>query len=407
MAKNHPLMKDVKNWILDSFSFMDGIGYDIQFADDIFGMENTKAFSIDIDGLTDFDFEKGKKNLLKSIPNKIKAEFPYLRISSTRDGNYFVMFITLLDNNDYLEDTKLTYINLNESKKSAKRNLKENRFDDIIRDVENLLLDPRVLKSIEGYEKDYTELAYMLAERLDPNDYAMDEDGLAREIKDMLIRGKIKITESKHIKESSIRCVTFEQIADSRFDDISKGEKILNDRKDEIIELCGDDFSVYTNKIEFLDWGDDESQYRQRYYIRKNNNNVSWNDLYKIVNSVKAVPYKFDKINDSVFESRKSIKESVEFFNDFGTGVYCATSSNGWTFCYCPLSWINKKGVEDLIGWSVMDDKAHYIDGDSWENKTDEEINDSIDNFEKLIKKYAKEDSKEIIKDFRSTLEKD
>lgn len=106
-------------------------------------------------------------------------------------------------------------------------------------------------------------------------------------------------------------------------------------------------------------------------------------------------------------ESKKSIKESVEFFNDWGTGVYCATSSNGWTFCYCPLSWINKKGVEDLIGWSVMDDKAHYIEGDSWENKTDEEINDSIDNFEKLIKKYAKEDAKEIIKNFRSTLDKD
>lgn len=54
-----------------------------------------------------------------------------------------------------------------------------------------------------------------------------------------------------------------------------------------------------------------------------------------------------------------------------------------------------------------MDDKDHYIEGDSWENKTDEEINDSIDNFEKLIKKYAKEDAKEIIKDFRSTLDKD
>ena len=90
---------------------------------------------------------------------------------------------------------------IKESKKSAKRNLKENRFDDIIQCVENLLLDDRVLKSIDGWE-DYTELAYMLAERLDPSDFAMDEDGLAREIEDMLIRGKIKITESKHIKES-------------------------------------------------------------------------------------------------------------------------------------------------------------------------------------------------------------
>lgn len=120
----------------------------------------------------------------------------------------------------------------------------------------------------------------------------------------------------KSIKESSVRCVTFEQIVDSRFDDISKGEKILNDRKDEIIELCGDDFSVYTNKIEFLDWGDDESQYRQKYYIRKNNNDVSWNDLYKIVNSVKAVPYKFDKINDSVFESKKSARKSIKEANE-------------------------------------------------------------------------------------------
>ena len=115
----------------------------------------------------------------------------------------------------------------------------------------------------------------------------------------------------------------------------------------------------------------------------------------------------FEVFEESKNSIKKSLKESVEFYNDFGTGVYCATSSNGWTFCYCPLSWINKKGVEDLIGWSVMDDKAHYIEGDSWENKTDEEINDSIDNFEKLIKKYAKEDAKEIIKDFRSTLDKD
>lgn len=134
----------------------------------------------------------------------------------------------------------------------------------------------------------------------------------------------------KSIKESSVKCVTFEQIVDSRFEDISKGEKILNDRKDEIIELCGDDFSVYTNKIEFLDWEDDESQYRQRYYIRKNNNNVSWNDLYKIVNSVKAVPYKFDKINDSVFESRKSIKESHGFDeeNEYMLGLSVVTNES-------------------------------------------------------------------------------
>ena len=125
MAKNHPLIKDVKNWIVDSFSFMDGVGYDILFDDDIYGMENTKVFSADIDGLTDFDFEKGKKNLLKSIPNKIKAEFPYLRITSGKEGDYFIMFIVLLDNNDYLEDKNIQYINLNESMESVRKSIKE------------------------------------------------------------------------------------------------------------------------------------------------------------------------------------------------------------------------------------------------------------------------------------------
>lgn len=128
MAKNHPLMKDVKNWILDSFSFMDGVGYDILFDDDIYGMENTKAISADIDGLTDFDFEKGKKNLLKSISNKIKTEFPYLRITSGKDGHYFIMHIVLLDNNDYLEDKNIQYINLNESKESIRESYD---YDDI------------------------------------------------------------------------------------------------------------------------------------------------------------------------------------------------------------------------------------------------------------------------------------
>lgn len=116
------------------------------------------------------------------------------------DDNFSVNYVI-----DFIKDFIKTR-NYLKNEYSIKESLKENRFNDIVRDVENLLLDDRILKSIEGYEKDYTELAYMLAERLDSNDYAMDEDDLAREIEDMLIRGKIKITESKkNLKESNFK----------------------------------------------------------------------------------------------------------------------------------------------------------------------------------------------------------
>lgn len=118
---NHPLIKDVEKWILDSFSFMDAIGYDVVFDDE--EIKNTNIIVADIDGLTDSDFEKGKKNLLKSIPNKIKAEFPYLRIRSSKDGDYFIMYIVLADNDDYFKTKNIPYINLNESKESMKESI--------------------------------------------------------------------------------------------------------------------------------------------------------------------------------------------------------------------------------------------------------------------------------------------
>ncbi len=575
MAKNHPLMKDVKNWVLDSFSFMDGIGYDIQFEDDIFGMENTKAFSIDIDGLTDYDFEKGKENLIKSVPKKIKAEFPYLRISSTRDGNYFVMFITLLDNNDYLEDTKLTYINLNESKKSVRNSLKEEKAtDSLFEDVVFSMIKKFKLKKEYDVERPswtvfnfrhknkdaqfaitfderghgdflYGEVLAFGDEKDDIFKYKTDEVkvdsyNIEKECSNIIAdclafidtNKKITIFESKKSARKLIKESTNDDYWVFAVYPLDNGYLVNTDIKDyqymeikngEIVNHSNSRESWFANKKkkagykDFDDYTDEELLDCYEKTVRKiidrlgiltESKKSAKNSLKEAINDktitinhhdyllsgygdsknykVDIIPdydifeegmacdctvdcydygdkasspytnmievhYKvwitpsgktksklvldetelidkddFDYLDDSVFvmicewidnhygkelfESkksvRKSIKESIEFYNDFGTGVYCATSSNGWTFCYCPLSWINKKGVEDLIGWSVMDDKAHYIDGDSWENKTDEEINDSIDNFEKLIKKYAKEDAKEIIKDFRSTLEK-
>ena len=203
-------------------------GYSITINDDL-TIEMAEEFtckSLDAIGVWEMNHDYGdefeeKKSIKKSLKEGISAfnkaiAKKYNETEPNGAGQYYLDWrFDLHDEKDNIEaiadkcgvtvefQTDEGYFEVfEESKKFAKRNLKENRFDDIIQCVETLLLDPRVLKSIEGYEKDYTELAYMLAERLDPSDFAMDEDDLAREIKDMLIRGKIKITESKHIKES-------------------------------------------------------------------------------------------------------------------------------------------------------------------------------------------------------------
>jgi hypothetical protein len=205
----------------------------------------------------------------------------------------------------------------------------------------------------------------------------------------------------KSIKESSVRCVTFEQIVDSRFDDISKGEEILDDRKDEIVELCGNDFSVYTTDRHFVEF-DDDTQWRETYYVRKNNNKIAWDDLYKIVNSVKPCHYKFDKINDSHFESksliRKSIKESVKFNKE--KDIYIAQiKDSSISFAYTPID-----TDDDFNGYFVFDgdDVIEYL---NWKGADDNDMLKAFDNFEKAVKKYSsKEDAKIIIKDFHDKL---
>lgn len=205
----------------------------------------------------------------------------------------------------------------------------------------------------------------------------------------------------KSIKESSVRVVTFQQIVDSRFDDISKGEEILDDRKNEIVKLCGNDFSVYTTDRRFVEF-DDDTQWRETYYVRKNNNNVVWNDLYKIVNSVKPCRYEFDKINDSHFESkksaRKSLKESVEFSKE--KDIYIAQiKDSSISFAYTPID-----TNDDFNGYFVFDgdDVIEYL---NWKGADVDDMLKAFDDFEKVVKKYtSKEDAKIIIKDFHDKL---
>ena len=241
MAKNHPLIKDVKNWILDSFSFMDAVGYDILFDDDIYGMENTKAISADIDGLTDFDFEKGKKNLLKSIPNKIKAEFPYLRITSGKDGDYFIMFIVLLDNNDYLEDKNISYINLNESKESARKSMKESS------DVANTIaseIDKSywIDKLINDLDKHYESMEKAWLKNLDK---LSDEDILGI-INDCMGKSKTLVGKSEILKNKMIDDLS--KAYDDYIDDIDRQIRIgksEDEIKDMIKTTLENDIKMY------------------------------------------------------------------------------------------------------------------------------------------------------------------
>ena len=88
-----------------------------------------------------------------------------------------------------------------------------------------------------------------------------------------------------------MRMLCFEQITDDRFDtDIYN---LLENRVRKIKELLNiEGVEVSTGNIYDVDFGTNK-QCRCKFYVKKNTRNVTWNDIYKIVNSVKAVPYTF------------------------------------------------------------------------------------------------------------------
>ena len=140
--KTHPLTKDVEKWIVDSFSFMDAVGYDVDFDDE--DSDIGEVFGIDIDGLTKEDVEKGKENLIKSVPKAIKSEFPFLTTSVKKDGDYFILYAWLLKDDSYLKDQKASYVNLNENKNFIRKSIKESfEYDGAIPldDLMNILTD--------------------------------------------------------------------------------------------------------------------------------------------------------------------------------------------------------------------------------------------------------------------------
>lgn len=262
-------------------------------------------------GVTTIDFIYGKE---KDIDD-LKYDKPYVEFSIDDETDGFISGTMYLNGGvegiqfDSWEDLK--YFMKNAKWTESRKSMKENRFDDIIRDVENLLLDDRVLKSIEGYEKEYTELAYMLAERLDPNDYAMStEDDLAREIENMLVRGKIKIKESKKsmsgksLKESK---VDFQSVIDK----VIPKEYAKNKNAYKYALSCVE--SLY-NEDEYD--SDSAKVYFLNCYI--SDSFPSWVDelgeeeMDALANALYDGTMKWSDIDSSWLESKKSVKKSLK-----------------------------------------------------------------------------------------------
>lgn len=87
------------------------------------------------------------------------------------------------------------------------------------------------------------------------------------------------------------KTLVFQQITDDRFDGniLETLQERVQQIKD-LLRLDGVEVSVSEPRlVEF----DTNNQYRVNFEITKTTRKITWNDIYKLVNSVKAVPYKF------------------------------------------------------------------------------------------------------------------
>jgi len=108
------------------------------------------------------------------------------------------------------------------------------------------------------------------------------------------------------------RTLYFEQITDDRFDnnvkELLEERTILLKKKLNIEGLevrVGTPYELIWEEIvsnggEYVELADKTTytiiankQWRVDFYVKKNTRKITWNDIYGIVNSVKAVPYKF------------------------------------------------------------------------------------------------------------------
>ena len=93
------------------------------------------------------------------------------------------------------------------------------------------------------------------------------------------------------------RTLYFQQITDSRFTDPENCLPMLEERVKKIKHLLSiEGVELKIGKPYLIDWTDTSEnniQYRVDFMVKKSTRKVTWNKIYGLINSVKAVPYKF------------------------------------------------------------------------------------------------------------------
>jgi hypothetical protein len=102
-----------------------------------------------------------------------------------------------------------------------------------------------------------------------------------------------------------MRTLAFQQITDGRWDDPNNLLELLNERIEAIkIKLNIDGVQVrvgepFEVKWDATSYSPAHSQFRADFYVNKATREVTWNYIYGLVNSVKAVSYKFIKTGEA------------------------------------------------------------------------------------------------------------
>ena len=90
-----------------------------------------------------------------------------------------------------------------------------------------------------------------------------------------------------------IRTLTFQQISDSRFNGSeTELNKLTVGVLSALSKLSGIKVQIEESRATECQKTSDKS-FRQRFYVQKTGRKTTWKDVYKAVNSIKAVPYGF------------------------------------------------------------------------------------------------------------------